>query len=203
MVRRAFAKVSIAVVLLVAPGPIHAQAPSTRSGPEFGAQIFALRQDSYVGGDWAPGIGLTFRLPLVSVIDGRVSFENARTSRREDAICLADAACPTPQDVSGWTATLAASLGVNLGMGDYVGFAAIGFGRTMDSQPRGMLEYGGPTWVWDVGLRRALRPNLGVEIGYRLLRMSWDNEFRRVAQGVHMTHHRLNVGVSFAPWAEG
>ena len=155
----------------------------TAYGPEFGAQVLVLRQDSYVSGDWAPGVGFTFRLPFGRVIDGRIWFANARTHRMEEVICPGIGACPSPERVSGWTSALTASLGANLALGEYAGFTAVGFGRTWDSRPRGMSEYGGPTWVWDVGLRRYLKPGLGVEVGYRLLRMRWDNELQQHPAG--------------------
>ncbi len=202
MSRQAGALVPIVALLLVSSAEVQGQRLATAYGPEFGAQLLVLRQDSYVSGDWAPGVGFTFRLPFGRVIDGRISFANARTHRMEEVICPGIGACPSPERVSGWTSALTASLGANLALGEYAGFTAVGFGRTWDSQPRGMSEYGGPTWVWDVGLRRYLKPGLGVEVGYRLLRMRWDNELHSILQGIHMTHHRLAVGVLFAPWSE-
>lgn len=203
MSRYARIALAAAVILVVAAGRgLQAQRVVQPPSLQLGAQIIALRQDDYFSSAWSPGLGLTLRLPLFRPIAGQLSFSGAHTRRWEELACLATGSCPAPRKVSGSTTTVTASVGVDLKSGDYVGFAGLGYGRMWDYQPGGMIEYGGPTWVWDISVQRMIEPNVGVEFGYRMLRMSWDNEWESVLQGIHMTHHRLAVGVTYSPWGQ-
>lgn len=195
------AALALAVALSANADAVQAQSLARHTEPQFGAQIIAVRQDDRVSGAWSPGIGFTARVPLFRAMAAQVSFSDVRTRRWEEIACPAMGSCPAPRKVSGGSTTVTASLGADLRFGDYGGFTGVGYGRVWDSQPGRMTTYGGPTWVWDIGVQRMLRPALGVEFGYRLLRVSWDNGYTSILQGIHMTYHCFAVGVTYAPWA--
>lgn len=187
---------------LLATGANHlaAQEPRNTPSPRLGARVVAFHQDAYTDTDaWSPGAEFLLRLPLGRFLTAEVSTSNAWTRRWNQLSCPAAVGIPCPrQKVTGWTGTLAASLEANVVLDPYIAYSGAGYGRMWDSQQGGMLEFGGPIWLWTVGVERHLGGNLALDLSYRLLRMRWDNDFSSILQGIHMTHHQLAVGVTYA-----
>lgn len=188
------------VMLLTVAGSAAGQGLETRGDVQLAARLMAFRQDGYTGAGWAPGVDFAVRFPVHRAIFGQVAFSNARTRREKELSCAGLGACGPFGKVTGWMATVTASVGAAARAERYTLLGSIGYGLVMDSQPGRQFRYGGPAWVGDVMLQRRLTPQVGLECGYRILYEHWDSGYEHVLQGVHLTHHQLSVGVVWSPW---
>lgn len=201
-------KLLVALVLVVLPagvGNLAAQQAGNDLGTRFGARVVTLYQDSYTGSDsWRPGAEMIVRLPLAGVLAAELAVSNARTRRWDERPCPDEVGftCPPGKEVSGWAGTAAALVEANLVLDSYLAYSGVGYGRMWESQSAGMFEYGGPIWTWAVGVERRVGRRLAVDLGYKFVRMTWDNEYGSALQGVHMNHHQLAFGITFAPWSQ-
>ena len=191
-----------ALLLLLLGGSASAQGLKRGGDVQLSARLTAFRQDGYTGAHWAPGIDLAARFPVHRAIFGQVLFSNARTRRTEELDCPGLGSCGPFGKVTGWMATVMASVGAAAHFNRYTLLSSAGYGLVLDSQPGGQLEYGGPSWVGDLTLQRRLTPRVGLECGYRVLYESWDSGYEHVLQGVHLTHHEVSIGVVWAPWTD-
>jgi len=195
----------VLAVLTAGAGNLAAQQAGNDLSTRFGARIVTLLQDSFTESDsWRPGADLIARFPLASVLTAEVSVSNARTRRWDERPCPDEVGfpCPPGEEVSGWAGTMAALVEANLVLDSYIAYSGVGYGRMWESQRAGMFEYGGPIWIWAVGVERQVGHRLGVDLSYKFLRMTWDNDYGSSLQGIHMTHHQLALGITLAPWSQ-
>lgn len=201
-------KLLVVLVLAVSMAGVRnlsAQKVGNDLGTRLGARILALHEDPYTESDsWRPGAELLARLPLASVLSAELFVSSARTQKWNERPCPDEAGqpCPPGEEVSGWTGTMAALMEASLVVDSYIAYSGVGYGRMWDSQTAGMFEYGGPIWIWTVGVERRVGRTLGVDLSYKFLRMTWDNDYGASLQGIRMTHHQVALGITVAPWSK-
>lgn len=196
--------VVLVVGMLTLGTGVSAQRRPDERGLQVGGRFVMVRQDQEIMKEWSPGAEVLLRVPLVGALVAQASLSNFRTHRWKETVCVGIGECPPPSRVTGWTAMVVASVGTGFVFGDWVAFSAVGFGRTVDSQSLGAMEYSGPTWAWDLSLQRLLRLDLGIEVGYRLAFQGWDRgSWATAASGGwdRFVHHQLSLGLAYAPQA--
>lgn len=193
--------VSVVAALAAGGQDGSAQQEQDHLGLRLGVRALATDQDSYTASEsWRPGVEVTLRVPLVGVISGEFLYSTVRTRRWYEMPCpdVGGLSCPPGEYVSGWNGSGAAVLGAYIPVGSSITYSGLGYGRMWESQPAGMFEYGGPLWMWTLGIERRVGSVFSLDLSYKLLRMTWDNDYTSVLQGVHLTHHQLAVGLSLA-----